>query len=159
MRNLNRKLLILCLAIFATVIFVAPSQAQYRRNTARNRTAYTKADVERVLRSVEERSDRFVGTFDRALDNSRLDGTNREDRLVERAKDLEEALDSLRSNFDRTDRFQNTRAQVSRVMSVANGINNVVRRRRLNRDAETQWSALRTELNSLARFYNVPQLR
>lgn len=162
MRNLNYKIIMLLAIVAASFTFTSSVEAQYQRRGGGNRrgaVAYSKATVERILRNVEERSDRFVKTFDRALDNSRLDGTRREDRLTERARELEESLDALRKDFDRTDRYQDTRAQVSRVLNNASGIGNVVYRRRLNADAEQEWLALRNELNALARFYNLPQLR
>jgi hypothetical protein len=131
-------------------------QAQYRRGRAR---VYTKAEVERAIRRVENASDRFTRSFDNSLDRSRLDGTLREDRLNDRALELERELDSLRQEFDRTDRYQDTRSQVSRVLSTAEGINGVVLRRRLGANTERQWTVVRRELNSLAAIYNLRQLR
>ena len=145
------------LASFGTLLFVAePGHAQVRRGYNRR---YTKAQVEQVLRRIEERSDRFVGLFDRALDNSRLDDSRREDRLNERARELEERTDALRQNFDRADRYQDSRSQVAAVLQTANNINTVVLRRRLDGDTEQQWSLLRAELNALARVYNLRGLR
>lgn len=72
---------------------------------------------------------------------------------------LETDLDSLRQEFDRTDRYQDTRSQVSRVMSTAEGINAVVRRRRLGGNTERVWAQLRSDLNALAYVYNLRQLR
>jgi len=112
-----------------------------------------------VIRRVEERSDRFVRLFDESLDRSRLNNSEREDRLNERARDLEAAIDALRSDFDRTDRYRDTQSQVSRVLDAAQGINNVVRRRRLDANTERQWSLVRTELNTLANYYNLRPLR
>jgi len=134
-----------------------PAQAQGGRGY-RNR-GYSKADVDRIIRRVENQSDRFVKSFDRSLDNSRLDGTRREDNLNQRARDLENSLDSLRQEFDRTDRYQDTRSQVSSVLNIAEGINNVVRRRRLGGNTERLWGQLRSELNTLASVYNLRQLR
>ncbi len=134
------------------------SQAQYRGRN-RQRAVYNKADIDRIIRRVEDRSDNFVRLFDQSLDRSNLDGTKREDRLNERARDLERELDSLRSNFDRTDKYMDTRQQVSRVLSTADGINKVMLRRRLGGATEQQWRLLRAELNALADAYNLRQLR
>jgi hypothetical protein len=100
-----------------------------------------------------------VRSFDRSLDNSRVDGTLREDNLNQRARDLENALDILRQEFDRTDRYQDTRAQVSSVLNVAEDINRAVRNRRLRGNTERLWARVRTELNTLASVYNLRQLR
>jgi hypothetical protein len=88
-----------------------------------------------------------------------VDGTMREDNLNQRARDLENALDVLRQEFDRTDRYQDTRSQVSNVLNVAEDINRAVRNRRLRGNTERLWSRVRSELNSLASVYNLRQLR
>ncbi|MCA1568176.1 MAG: hypothetical protein LC803_21540 [Acidobacteria bacterium] len=120
---------------------------------------YSKAQVERIIRRVENRSDRFVRSFDNSLDRSRVDGTWREDNLNERARELENGLDSLRREFDRMDRYQDTRAQVSNVLGTAERINTAVRRRRLRNNTERLWAQLRSELNALAEVYNLRRLR
>jgi histidinol dehydrogenase len=145
-------------ALFMVATAITPlAHAQMRRGyPGRNNT---KAQVERIIRRVENQSDRFVRSFDNALDRSRADGTWREDNLNERARDLENKLDALRMEFDRTDRYQDTRTQVSSVLNTAEGINTAVRRRRLNNNTERLWERVRDELNTLAAFYNLRQLR
>lgn len=148
------------MATFAISMLAAlsiPAQAQGGRGY--RRSGYTKADIDRIIRRVENQSDRFVNSFDRSLDRSRLDGTRREDNLNQRARDLASSLDSLRQEFDRTDRYQDTRSQVSRVLDIASDINVVVRRQRLRGNSERIWSQLRSELNALASVYNLRQLR
>lgn len=155
-RILSRAIYV-SLALSTLIALSIPAQAQYRR-TYRN-SVYTKAQVERIIRRVENQSDRFVRSFDSSLDNSRLDGTMREDNLNQRARNLETDIDALRQEFDRTDRYQDTRAQVSRAMSTAEGINTVIRRRRLGANTERLWTQLRSELNALANVYNLRRLR
>lgn len=148
------------MATFAVCMLAAlsiPAQAQGGRGY-RNR-GYTKADIDRIIRRVENQSDRFVNSFDRSLDRSRLDGTRREDNLNQRARDLASSLDSLRQEFDRTDRYQDTRSQLSGVLDIASDINVVVRRQRLRGNSERIWSQLRSELNALASVYNLRRLR
>lgn len=152
-----RKGLMAAVALCALVALSDAAQAQNRRGNW-NR-GYPKAQVERIIRRVENQSDRFIATFDRGLDRSGLDGTLREDRLNDRARELESDLDMLRQEFDRTDRYQDTRQQVSRVLTTAESINTVVRRRRLPNATENQWSRLRSELNALASIYNLRRLR
>ncbi len=153
-RNVSR-IIMAALALFMVVMVSSPAEAQYRRGRGRG---YTKAYVEQVIRRLENQSDRFVRSFDRSLDDSRADGTRREDNLNQRARDLENALDILRQEFDRTDRYQDTRSQVSSVMNVAEDINRAVRRRSLRGNTERLWSRVRTELNSLASIYNLRRL-
>lgn len=154
-RNLSKVVggaIVVCLLAVMSVSI----QGQNRRYRSRT---YAKAEIDRLIRRVENQSDLFVRSFDRSLDNSRLDGTMREDNLNQRARSLETDLDSLRQEFDRTDRYLDTRSRVSRALNTAEGINAVVRRRRLRGNAERVWAQLRTELNALAYAYNLPQLR
>jgi histidinol dehydrogenase len=151
------RTIIAAVALFMLATVSTSAEAQTRRGYQRG--YYTKAQVERIIRRVENQSDRFVRSFDNALDRSRMDGTRREDNLNGRARDLENALDSLRQEFDRTDRYQDTRTQVSSVLNTAEGINTAVRRRRLTNYTERLWTQLRSELNELAAIYNLRQLR
>ena len=142
-----------CLVLAMVVPGLSNYQGRYRGR------AYTKADVDRIIKRVEERSDEFKKMFDNSLDNSRLDGTRTEDRLNERVKDFEKELDELRGDFDRKDSWRETRSNVEEVMREAEGVNTVMRTRRLNNRVEASWVVLRGELNKLAGIYNLPRLR
>lgn len=157
-RNLS-KLLIIIAACAVVLVAVVPSDAQ-RRGVRRSRgPAYTRASVDRIIRRVEDRSDVFVRLFDTALDRSRLDDSRREDRLNERARELERELDQVRLEFNRVEGYLDVRENVARAMNVSEGINTVVRNRRLTPQVERQWVLLRAELNQLARVYNLRLLR
>ena len=140
-------------AIFAVTVSTATEADAQRRNRP-NRIA--KAQVDRIIRNVEERTDRFVQQFDNSLDKSRLDGTRREDNLNQRARDLESATDELRREFDRRDRWDENRDEVRRCLNIATDINVAMRNRRLNRATENNWVNVRAELNALARVYGLP---
>ena len=121
---------------------------------------YTKADVDRVIRRVEERSDAFRNAMDRALDRGVLDGTEREDRINEQVKELENAIDRLRSEFDRSDTWQQTRSEVQKVMNEADEVNAIMNnRRRIGRNVRAGWTLVRRDLNTLADVYGLRQLR
>ena len=151
---LTRKVFIGLATICAVLILTVPSEAQ-RRRTPRQR-GYTKNEVNNIIKRVETRSDAFIKLFDRALDRSRLDGTNREDRLNEYARNLEKALDELRSEFDRKESYVETRPEVRRCLDIATNINVAMRNRRLGGETERQWALLRAELNALADVYTLP---
>jgi hypothetical protein len=147
--------LMLILSVFSLMLLHAGpgfAQGRYRGR------AYTKSDVDRIIKRVEERADAFVKLFDNALDRSALDGTEAEDRLNGRAKDLEKELDELRGDFDRTDTWRETRGRVEDVMREAVAINLVMNRRRLSERVEANWRLLRSDLNRLAGIYNLPRL-
>ena len=142
-------------AAFATVtIFTGTVEAQGR---ARGKF-YTKAQVEAVIRRVEERTDNFVSNFDESLDNSGLDGTEREDRLMDRARDLERATDELRREFDRRDRWIENRPEVRKCINIASDIDRTMKNRRLGPVTEANWTKLKYELNTLAKIYELPKV-
>lgn len=153
MSNSVRKIYA-ALAVACLIFTLAATGEAQRRGRL-----YTKAEVNDIIRRVENRSDEFVRLFDSSLDRSRLDGTKREDRLNERARNLERALDDLRREFDRRENYNQTRPQVSRALNVAEDINKVMRRRRMGGETERQWGLLRSELNALALVYNLRPLR
>lgn len=129
----------------------------YEFRSMRN-TEYDKRDVEVLLRRVEQRAEAFRPLLDRALDRSQLDGTNREDRLNEDARQLDRELGELRRDFNRSRRYQDSRNRVARVLDVSKSINKVVRNRRLTPEAERAWGRLRDDLNFLAYVYNLEPL-
>jgi hypothetical protein len=118
---------------------------------------YTKADVERIIKRVEERSDEFRKVVDRTLDRSVLNGTNREDNINQQVKELENAIDTLRHDFDRANTWGETRSQVQQVMNEADEVNAIVRRGRWRRGGavKSEWALVRSDLNKLAGVYNL----
>jgi hypothetical protein len=155
MKRLSATLFTLFAVIGLLAISFATAQAQGRYRGK----FYSKADVDRIIKRVEERSDAFRKAVDRHLDRSRLDDTNAEDRINRQVKQLEEALDELRSEFDRRDRWQETRVNVEKVMRQADEINALMRNTRFGSAIEREWGLLRSDLNRLAGIYNLRQLR
>ena len=133
-----------------------PTLAQRRGPRGR---IWTKAEVNQLIKNAENHSDSFMNLLDKALDKSALDGSNREDRINDRAKDLEKALDKLRSEFDRKENYPETKPEMREVLSIASDINGVMLRRALPADVEEEWRMLRRELNVLASVYFLPGLR
>lgn len=154
--DMTRRVFISLAVVCAVLILSVPGEAQ-RRRSPRQR-GYSKVEVNAIIRRVEDRSDRFVKLFDKSLDRSRLDGTNREDRLNEYARNLETALDQLRREFDRKENYVETRPEVRRCLDIAMNINVAVRNRRLGGETERQWALLRAELNTLADVYGLPMI-
>ena len=157
MRSKLLRSFVMLMVVGTLLGLASPSFAQ-RRGPYRGRI-YTRVDVDRLIRQVENRSDVFVRMFDRALDRSRLDNTRREDRLNERAMDLERQLNVVRQEFERTQNHLAVRSHIARALSISEGINTVIRNRRLDPRVERQWMLLRSELNRLAQVYNIRLLR
>lgn len=157
MRESSRRILSGVAVGMMCLIMVLPALAQ-PQGRARGRV-YNKAEVDRVIERVEDRSDAFVKLVDRSLDRSRLDGSRTEDNLNRQVKQLEKALDELRREFDRRQAWVETKSQVQAVVNQADEINAWIRRSRTTPDIERQWAALRRDINTLADVYNIRRLR
>jgi len=149
--------------VFVTVIALCPLLIAVTeaaaQGTARGQY-YTKKDVERIIKRVEERSNAFRKVVDRQLDRSALNGTQREDDVNQQVKELENAIDKLKKDFKRANTWEETREQVQTVMNEADEVNALVRRGRWRRGGvvRDEWSLVRSDLNRLAGVYNLRQL-
>lgn len=105
-----------------------------------------------IAASLEDSVDRFARSFDHALDRSRLNGTNREDRLNDKAKLLERQTDRLR---DMARRGSVNRNMVDRIFESASDLDRFMNRARLDRRAEQDWVHVTRQLDRLARRYRI----
>lgn len=113
----------------------------------------TRAQVDRFIKQVEEQADRVEEVFNRSLDKSSINSTDREDDLNGQMDDVEDALDKLRADFDRADTYEETRPQVAALLAAAERINLLSRTPQLNGDAQREWGLLRERLNDIAGIY------
>ena len=63
-------------------------------------TASAQEDVGRLIKQLEDDSDRFSNSTTKALDSSRFDGTSTEDQLIQYVRDFEDAIDRLKKGYD-----------------------------------------------------------
>lgn len=152
MRNNLLKMLAVFAAMFFVLTAAGTGDAQTRR--ARGLRA-SKQQIENLFERIEEKTDHFSNRLNKSLDRSRLDGSKTEDRIADRAKDLENASDELRREFDFNDTRGETRQNVRKVLSAAAAVNRIMNRRNFSRLAETSWVNLRADLNTLARIYGL----
>ena len=154
MKNISRIFVGLSAAL-AIFTLADTSFAQTRRVRG---VVYTKAQVGQVITQAEKRLDNFTEAFDEALDDSNLNGTQREELLVKRAKDLEDAADELRREFDRNDSWEENRDEVLKILDYATDVNQIMKARSWGYATESTWKAVVADLNALAKVYRVPTL-
>ena len=147
---------VLAMSAVIMVLMLADTGNAQRRETRGRRV--NKAQVKLIINRVENRVDNFVRNYDRSLDRSRLNNSNREDWLNQRARDLESATDELSRNFDRRDNWNDNRDEVRRCLNIASDINRNVRNYRFRPVTERNWRNVRYELNTLADVYNLPKV-
>lgn len=157
MQQYISKAIIGSMALLALMLMADTGYAQRYKREARGRS-YSKAQVKAVVNRVEDRVDNFVVNFDRSLDRSRLNGSNREDWLNNRARDLERATDELSREFDRSDAWIENKEEVRRCLNIASDIDRNLLNYRYASGTEANWSRVRYELNTLADVYNLPKI-
>lgn len=132
-------------AALALVAIAVPAEAQIVSRVNDDQ-------VKDVLGRMEANADRFRSSLDGALDESGFDGSRREDRINRFVKEFEQATDSLSSKFD----DDNAAVPLVReVLERAARIDRFMTRHSLSPRAQADWSAIRTNLDELARAYNV----
>ena len=122
-------------------------QAQRRRS----RYDANGGQVQQLLDSIERGTDRFRDRLDSELDNSRLNGSRREDNINEFVRDFEQSTSRLRDRFNKRESVDD---DVREVLNRASRIDNFLRRRRLGGGIESDWARLSQDLDKLARLSN-----
>jgi hypothetical protein len=150
MRSNLLKISVAFVALFMVLVFADAANAQTRRGRV-----VSKQQVEQLLERIEERSDNFSNQLNKSLDRSRLDGGKAEDRIADRSRDLENATDELRREFDHNDSRGETSRNVRKSLNAAVAVNRIMVRRNFSRQSENSWVRLRAELNTLARIYGL----
>lgn len=151
-KTLHRLSAALC-ALALVVIVAGDAAAQ-----GGNRSRYNKRQVDNIIRELEVSSDDFRRDFDRTLDQSRRDGTQREDTFNERVKRFEGAVDTLRGDFDRRDDWWESRNNVQQMLEAARPVSVMMTNRRFRGNVESQWRRMRRNINRLAETYELPRV-
>ena len=145
------------LAAVLVVLTLADVSNAQRRRESRGKMR-SKAEVKAIINRVEDRVDNFVKNYDKSLDRSKLDGSSREDWLMNRARDLESATDELSREFDRRDAWIENKDEVRRCLNIASDIDRNMKNYRFGAATENNWARVRYELNTLADVYNLPKV-
>jgi hypothetical protein len=146
---------------------------------------FTKAQVGDRIRKVEDGVDQFQkylenrggdaknraqsaqssGATTRRQPSNSANTEARGNQAKQTKDDLENAMDDLnrttnrlRRKFDPTSNYLETKAQMEQVMDSARRVNQVVTKGNYGTQAERYWAALRTNINDLARCYNLTPL-
>lgn len=134
---------------------VAARNVGYAERSSRGRV-FSKEQIEDLLEKIEEGADAFTKRFDESLDDSRLDGSRAEENYTDRARDLENATDELRREFDHSDPRGKTRANAIKVLNAATIVDRIMKSRNFGNQTEAMWLGLRTDINLLAGIYKIP---
>lgn len=150
MKSINR--IATLLSIFAAAIFVFAGQSVAQGRYANQ---YSRADVDAIIRTMEDSADEFRRDFNNQLNNSGLSNSQRR-TYSNQVEAFENATDRLRSKFDSDNQWWQSRSQVQTVIANARPLNQTMVGLNFRRNIERQWNQLRNNVNRLADTYDLP---
>lgn len=109
-------------------------------------------DTGRLLKQLEESSDRFSKSLNKALDQSAYNGTNTEDEINGYVKQYEDSTDRLKKNYDKQ---QDNRIATEEVLQRARTINTFLKSHKLNPTVQTDWNTVKSDLARLGKANKV----
>jgi hypothetical protein len=109
-------------------------------------------EIESLLSRIDSRSERFRSSLNSALDKSEFNNTKTEDLFNAFVKDFTAATDQLKSRYRDKDAAPDSAEEVLRR---AKFIDEHMRKHPLTSKAQSDWGHVRTDLEQLARYYNV----
>lgn len=111
----------------------------------------------RELKDSAKRLDRLAKDFerdmDRALDRSRVNGTNREDRINAQVHQFRRAAGDFKSRVGNGRDLNRSSDQADRVLDEAQQVNRIARPRWFDGRLASQWSAIEQELRFISDVY------
>ncbi len=140
---LNFFSLFLFLGLISTTTFV---QAQVRPYRVTDRQVLT------VLTRVETNTDIYKRQLTNALNRGVLADGDNQDSILNYITEFETAVNNLNQSFDARRSAGN---DVEEVLNRAGEIDQFMQRNRLNANAQRTWTTIRTDLTTLATYYNV----
>lgn len=156
MRNTAIKLfsLFMVMGFVSAGTYVQAQRTRAQTTRAQTTRAYRVSDraVNTLMTRIESRTDTYKRSMNTALDNSRLNNTDAEDNVFEYITEFENATDQLKQRFDAK---RSIDTDVSDVLNRAALINTFMKSNRLNTVAQRNWGYLKTDLDTLARYYGV----
>lgn len=158
---MNRLKNLLGVFAFALLVLGLPTLASaqwgnnndYGRNRNRNQGNYYNNDLRNAIRQLKDQSKNFARQVDRELDRSRIDGTNREDRINDVARDFKNAADRLDDRFGNGRNNNNTSDEAAQVINLGRRLERSLGRARLSNGMQSSWNQIQRNLNIIQSYY------
>jgi hypothetical protein len=130
------------------MVFVSSAAAQLAGQPYR----ISDREVARLLDQIKSKTGNFRDSLKKALNQSRLDRSTREDDINAYVKAFEDETKRLDENFDH---HKSTVADVDSVLQRASRIDTFMTLHPLDARVQGDWAALRSDLELLANAYNI----
>ena len=116
---------------------------------------YERRQLRDLARRIDDRSGDLQRDVDRLLDNSRYNGSNREDRINNEARDLRNAASRFRNVAGDSDRLDRSRDEARNLLNEASRFSRMLGRLRLDGRTANDWNQIRSDLRTVANIYNL----
>ncbi|HVF41787.1 MAG TPA: hypothetical protein VM936_02180 [Pyrinomonadaceae bacterium] len=130
----------------------------YGRNNGRNNNGYGRYD-ERALRDaaqrIKDRAHRLESDVDRFLDNSRVNGTRREDRVNSEVQDFRRAADNFKSRVGNGRDVNRSANEARQLLSAGDQVDRMLNRLRVDSRTYADWREIEQDLRFVADVYGV----
>jgi hypothetical protein len=116
---------------------------------------YERRQLRDLARRIDDRSRELQRDVDRLLDNSRVNGSNREDRINNEARDLHNAANRFRNVAGDSDRLDRSRDEARDLIQNASQFSRMLGRLRMDGRTSNDWNQIRSDLRAVANIYNL----
>jgi hypothetical protein len=160
MKMIKRVILTTLLLTFAGNCMSAQAQRRPFPNDRLQPGQLRQQDLDELLSRIQRESSTFSRSLDTALDDSRVNNSNREDNLNQLAKDIRDNATLVRDRFRSR---QGIREEVQILLNKARRMDTLMQRfprssdrdaRSSLRNAQQDWTNLRTDLTQLENMFN-----
>jgi hypothetical protein len=143
------------LTLAAASLLWAPQAV--RAQDANRDAVVTSATAEEIVDRLEKRTGDFKSSFNKALEDSTMDGSRMEDRSKRRADDLHDNASKLKDEFhDKRDKnHPKVRDWVDRTLAAGADVNRILTSHRFTDKLQSEWNSVRADLNGLAALYRL----
>ena len=127
----------------------------YGQNRNGNYGRYDERYVKDSIQRLDHLAKDFEKDLDRALDNSRVNGTQREDRINAQGHDFRRAVSDLKSRFGNGRDLNRSRNEAQRVLQEAQQFDRIGRSRTIDNRVASEWSQIQQELRVISDAYGM----
>jgi hypothetical protein len=127
----------------------------YRRDRSGNYGRYDERYVRDSIHRLDRLAKDFERDLDRALDHSRVDGTQREDRINAQGHDFRRAVGRLKSAYGNGRDLNRSRDEAQRVLQEARQFDRIGRSRAMDNRVASEWSQIQRELSIISDAYGL----
>jgi hypothetical protein len=116
---------------------------------------YERRELRDLARRINDQSKDFQRDIDRSLDDSRANGSRREDNINQEARDLRNAAERFKNVAGDDNDLYRSSDEARQLLDQASRISRMLGRVRLDGHTGSDWNRLRSDLRTVANIYGL----